>query len=114
MSSRKDGLPLRPSPRRLRDDTKPPSVAAVMHSRPRPYPALRAPMGRARVWRAALMSVSKARSRVANEVKKARKEPGGSSTGRVEDARRALAEEKLANFIQRTVAQAPALTGEQR
>ncbi len=60
------------------------------------------------------MSINKARSRVANEVKKAKYAGAGASTASVQDARRVLAEEKIKEYIQRTVASAPDLTVEQR
>lgn len=58
-----------------------------------------------------MSAVSKAHSRVANEVKKA----GGDSTvPPVQDAKRALAEEKLKAYIERVVAEAPPLSVEAR
>ena len=60
------------------------------------------------------MSVSRARSRVANEIKKAKKAGGDAATQAVQDARRLLAEENLKAYIARVVASAPPLTPDQR
>lgn len=64
--------------------------------------------------RDALVSINKARSRVANEIKKTKKAGGDLRCAAVQDARRALAEEKIKTCIERTVAAAPPLTNEQR
>lgn len=56
------------------------------------------------------MSVSKARSDLANEVKKIKKVGGDPSAPSVQDARRVLAAEKLAAAIRQTVESAPELT----
>jgi len=60
------------------------------------------------------MSVSKARSRVANEVKKCKASGSDPQSPRVQDARRDLAEAKLQAYIERTVASGPPLSPEQR
>lgn len=60
------------------------------------------------------MSVVKARSRVAVEVKKQKREGAPDPSPGVLDARRALAEEKIREFVERTVASAPPLTPDQR
>ncbi len=60
------------------------------------------------------MSVTRARSRVALEAKAAKNNPEPSSHARLSDARRDLAEAKLAAYIQRVVDQAPPLSPEQR
>ncbi len=59
------------------------------------------------------MSVAKARSRVAVEVKKQKRDGGTDSSESVRTARRDLAEEKIKANIERTVASAPELTPEQ-
>lgn len=59
------------------------------------------------------MSLKNARSR-ATETKNARKTTGSPPTESVEDARRALTQAKIQDFIERTLAQAPGLTDEQR
>ncbi len=58
--------------------------------------------------------MSKARSRVANEVKKCKASGSDPQSLRVLDARRDLAEAKLQAYIERTVASAPPLSPEQR
>ena len=58
------------------------------------------------------MSVSQAHSRLANAVKKSRRDP--SARVEVEQARRELAEAKLAAYIPRMVDEAPPLSPEQR
>ncbi len=61
------------------------------------------------------MSVTRARSRVALEAKAAKNNPEPSSHARLSDARRDLAEAKLAACIQRVVDDAPVpLSPEQR
>lgn len=60
------------------------------------------------------MSVAKARSRVAVEMKKQKREGGSSQSPAVQSARQALAEEKIKAFVERTVAAAPPLTPEQQ
>jgi hypothetical protein len=60
------------------------------------------------------MSVYKARSRVANEVKKCKASGSDPQSPQVQDARRDLAEAKLQAYIERTVASAPKLSPEQR
>ncbi len=58
--------------------------------------------------------MNETRSRVANETKKTNKAGGDDGRAPVQDARRALAEEKLKAYIERTVASAPPLTSEMR
>ncbi len=58
------------------------------------------------------MSVSQAHSRLANAVKKSRRDP--SARAEVEQARRQLAEAKLAAYIQRVVDEAPPLSADAR
>ena len=61
------------------------------------------------------MSVIQSRSRLGNAVKKAKAD--GSPPEAIQavvDARRELTADKLADYIERTVAAAPPLTGEQR
>lgn len=60
------------------------------------------------------MSVAKARSRVAVEVKKQKRAGASDSCESVRSARRDLAAEKIKAYIERTVAAAPELTLEQR
>ncbi len=60
------------------------------------------------------MSVAKARSRVAVEVKKHKREGSSSPSKSVEDAPQALAEAKLAAYIQRVVDEAPLLSADAR
>ena len=60
------------------------------------------------------MSVIRARSRVAVEVKRHNKQGAGAPYAAVDDARRVLAEEKIRAFIERTVAAAPELSSDQR
>ncbi len=60
------------------------------------------------------MSGTRARSRVALEAKAAKNNPEPSSHARLSDARRDLAEAKLAAYIQRVVDRAPPLSPEQR
>jgi len=60
------------------------------------------------------VSVAKARSRVAVEVKKQKRIGGSSPADSVQAARRLLAEEKIKAYIERTVAAAPELTVDQR
>lgn len=60
------------------------------------------------------MSVNKARSRVANEIKKSKKVGAPANFAAVQDVRRALPEEKIRAYVERTVASAPPLTQEQR
>lgn len=55
-----------------------------------------------------------ARSKLANEVKKSKKAGPSAGRNQVEDARRLLAKEKLAEHIRRTVASAPPLTDAQK
>jgi len=59
------------------------------------------------------VSLKNVRSR-ATETKNARKTTDSPPTESVEDARRALTQAKIQDFIERTLAQAPALTDEQR
>jgi hypothetical protein len=59
------------------------------------------------------VSIKNARSR-AIEAKNARRDAGGPPTESGEDARRALTQAKIQDFIERNLAQAPALTDEQR
>lgn len=56
------------------------------------------------------MSVTRARSRVALEAKAAKNKPEPSSPARLNDARRDLAEAKLAAYIERIVNEAPRLS----
>ncbi len=58
------------------------------------------------------MSVSQAHLRLANAVKKSRRDP--SARAEVEQARRQLAEAKLAAYIQRVVDEAPPLSADAR
>ncbi len=60
------------------------------------------------------MSVYKARSRVANEVKKCKASGSDPQSPQVQDARRDLAEAKLQAYIERMVASGPQLSPEQR
>ena len=60
------------------------------------------------------MSVAKARSRVAHEVKKVKKTGGDPAGPQVQAARRDLAEEKIRQYVEQVVAAAPPLTDEQR
>ena len=60
------------------------------------------------------MSVPKARSRVAVEVKKHKRDGRPDSSAAVRDAQRVLAEEKIKAYVERALAAAPALTPEQR
>jgi hypothetical protein len=60
------------------------------------------------------MSVSKARSQLANEVKKIKKAGGDLSAESVHDAKRVLAEEKLKAYVEKVIAEAPALSAEAR
>ncbi len=60
------------------------------------------------------MSVAQARSRVAVEVKKQKRDGGSGASESVRSARRNLAEEKIKAYVERTVASAPELTPEQR
>ena len=57
-----------------------------------------------------LSKMSKARSQLANEVKKIKKAGGDPSSSSVQDARRVLAAEKLTAAIRQTVESAPELT----
>lgn len=57
--------------------------------------------------------VGKAKARLAVEIKKNKRTGGEVSAPAVVDARRDLAEEKLKQYIERTVAAAPPLTPEQ-
>lgn len=59
------------------------------------------------------MSVTHARSRLALEVKKQRRRGEGSESPAVVHARQQLAEEKIREFVERVVAQAPPLTPDQ-
>lgn len=59
------------------------------------------------------MSVLKARSRLANEVKRARR-AGDQDSSAVNDARRELAEAKLAAYIEQVLADCPPLSPEVR
>ncbi len=59
------------------------------------------------------MTVALAKARVAVETKK-HKRAGGEPPASLLEARRVLAEEKLRQYIERTVASAPPLTAEQR
>ena len=59
------------------------------------------------------MSVTHARSRLALEVKKQRREGRDPESPTVVYARQHLAEEKIREFVERVVAQAPPLTAEQ-
>jgi hypothetical protein len=59
------------------------------------------------------MSVAKARSRVAVEVKRNRKSGGELNGPAVQEARRLLAEEKIKQYVSAVVAQAPRLTEDQ-
>jgi hypothetical protein len=59
------------------------------------------------------MSVAKARSRLAVEVKRQKREGTSSQSQAIQSARRALAAEKIEAFVERTVASAPPLTFEQ-
>ncbi len=58
------------------------------------------------------MSVSQAHSRLANAVKKSRRDP--SARVEIDQARRELAEAKLAAYIQRVVDEAPPLSADAR
>lgn len=60
------------------------------------------------------MSVAKARSRVAVEVKRQKRTGASSPSESVQSAQRVLAEEKIKAYIERTIAVAPELTPEQR
>lgn len=60
------------------------------------------------------MSVALARSRVAVEGKKQKRDGGSTPSPSLENAQRVLAEEKIKAFVERTVAAAPPLTPEQR
>ena len=60
------------------------------------------------------MSVARARSRLANEVKRAKRKPEPTSTERLSEARRDLAAAKLDAYISAVVAQAGPLTPEQK
>ncbi len=60
-----------------------------------------------------MSAVGLAKARVAVESKK-HKKAGGEPPASLQDARRVLAEEKLRQYIERTVASAPPLTAEQR
>ena len=60
------------------------------------------------------MSVAKARSRVAVEVKKQKRAGESDVSESVRSARRDLAEEKIKAYIERTVAAAPELTQDQK
>ena len=60
------------------------------------------------------MSVAKARSRVAVEVKRSKKVGEDASADAVQAARAILAEENIKAFIERTVSAAPPLSPEQR
>lgn len=60
------------------------------------------------------MSVSHARSRLALEAKKNRREGGDPDAPELVHARQHLAEEKIREFVERAVAQAPPLTADQR
>ena len=60
------------------------------------------------------MSVSKARSRLAHEAKRAKRHPSDETAERIEAARRDLAAEKLEEYIKRVVALSPPLTPEQK
>ena len=59
------------------------------------------------------MSVAKARSRVAVEVKKSKSQDSSEQRERVQQARAELAEAKLEQYIQRVVAEAGPLSQEQ-
>jgi hypothetical protein len=59
------------------------------------------------------MSVTKARSRLAVEVKRQKRDGTSSQSPAIQSARRALAAEKIEAFVERTVASAPPLTPEQ-
>ncbi len=58
------------------------------------------------------MSVSQTHSRLVNAVKKSRRDP--SARAEVEQARRQLAEAKLAAYIQRVVDEVPPLSADAR
>src|SRR4051794_35549698 len=60
------------------------------------------------------MSVTHARSRLALEVKKQRRQDGAQESASVVEARQHLAEEKIREFVERAVAQALPLTADQR
>lgn len=60
------------------------------------------------------MSVTHARSRLALEAKRQRREGGDPNSPALVRARQHLAEEKIREFVERVVSQAPPLTAEQR
>lgn len=60
------------------------------------------------------MSLSQQRSRVGNAAKTHKAKPSDQTRSQLDDARRALAEEKIKAFVERTVASAPPLTPDQR
>lgn len=59
------------------------------------------------------MSVTHARSQLALEVQKARRQGGDQESPTVQQARMRLAEEKIREFVGRAVAQAPPLSPDQ-
>lgn len=67
-------------------------------------------MGKRNSFWGAPVSVNKARSHLANEIKKNRRAGRPLGAGSVQDARRALAEEKIKAYVERTVASAPSLS----
>lgn len=60
------------------------------------------------------MSVARAKAHVAVESKKFKRAGGESPPQSLQDAKRVLAAENLAQYIEQTVAAAPSLTAEQR
>ena len=60
-----------------------------------------------------MTEVFRARSRVANEIRRAKRRQDPADQVRVADARRALAEAKLESYIRSIVASAPELTQQQ-
>ena len=60
------------------------------------------------------MSTSFQRSQVANAAKSYKSNPSEQAKRRLDDARRDLAEQKIAEYVRRTVDAAPLLTPEQR
>ncbi len=60
------------------------------------------------------MSLSQQRSRVGNAAKNHKSHPSEQTRAELEQARRELAERKIADYVARTVAAAPELTADQR
>ncbi len=60
------------------------------------------------------MSLAQQRSRVANAAKRHKSRPTEQTRSELEQARRELAERKIADYVARTVAAAPELTADQK